>query len=150
VSRESREPGCRVFEHRLPVRPSDIDGAGHLNHVAMLGFFEFARVRAHREVREASPEMPDMNTVVRRATVDYHGQARVFDELLVRSWVRKDGGSSRTWEQELLRPDGGLVARVEVISVLVDPASWRPTRLPGAYRDAFEAWVEDREPAGGG
>ena len=89
--RQPRAPGCEVFEHRLEVRPSDLDAAGHLNHVKMLGFFEFERVRAHREVRGRHPEMPDMATVVRSVTVDYLGQAECFDEMLVRSWVHRDG-----------------------------------------------------------
>jgi YbgC/YbaW family acyl-CoA thioester hydrolase len=131
---------CAVFEHRLEVRPSDLDAAGHLNHVKMLGFFELARVRAHREVRESHPEMPDMATVVRSASVDYLGQAECFDEMLVRSWVHRDGGSSRTWRQELIRPDGSVTCRADVVSVLVRDG--RPLRLPAVYRDSFAAQSE--------
>lgn len=129
------EPGCRCFEHRLEVRPSDLDAAGHLNHVRMLGLFEHARVRAHHEVRQAHPELPDMATVVRRMIVDYLGQAECFETLTVRSWVAEDRGSSRVWTQELLRPEAGVICRVEVISVLV--ADGRPARLPAVYRDLF-------------
>ena len=133
--RAPREPGCRLFEHRLEVRPSDLDAAGHLNHVRMLAFFEHARVRAHHEVREAHPELPDMATVVRRITVDYLGQAECFETLTVHSWVEKDGGSSRTWAQELLRPGAGVICRAEVVSVLVEEG--RPARLPAVYRELF-------------
>ena len=142
--RRPREPGCSVFEHVLAVRPSDVDAAGHLNHVRMLGFFEFARVRAHREVRERRPDLPDMGTVVRRLGVDYLGQAETFEELRVRSWVRRDAVSSRTWEQELLRPDGVVICRAEVVSVLVRDG--RPARLPEVYRQAFAGHVEEAGP----
>lgn len=140
--RQPLEPGCEIFEHRLEVRPSDLDAAGHLNHVRMLAFFEFARVRSHREVRERHPELPDMATVVRSASVDYLGQASCFDELLVRSWIGRDGGSSRTWRQELLRPDGSVICRVEVVSVLVRDG--RPARLPEVYRQSFAEYSEQR------
>jgi len=138
--RRPLEPGCRVFEHRLEVRPSDVDAARHLNHVRMLTFFEFARVRAHHEIRQSHPAMPDMNTVVRRANVDYLGQAACFDEMLVRSWIGKDGGSSRTWRQELIRPDGTVICRAEIISVLVRDG--RPVRLPAVYRESFAEFAE--------
>jgi YbgC/YbaW family acyl-CoA thioester hydrolase len=138
--RRPLEPGCRAFEHVLAVRPADVDAAGHLNHVRMLAFFEFARVRAHREVRERFPELPDMDTVVRHLSVDYLGQAEVFEELRVRSWVRRDGGSSRTWLQELVRPEGRVICRAEVTSVLVRDG--RAARLPALYRASFADHAE--------
>ena len=140
--RQPREPGCRVFTHELPVRPADIDAAGHLNHVAMVAFFEYGRVRAHREVRDRSPELPDMSTAVRRLNLDYLGQAAVFEQLSVRTWVLRDGGSSRTWAQGLVRADGTVIARAEVVSVLVDVSTGRPARLPEVYRHTFAEYVE--------
>ena len=140
--REPRTPTCRVFDHEVVVRPSDVDAARHVNHVSMVAFFEYGRVRAHRDVRLERPDLPDMATVVRHVSVDYLGQAAMFDALRVRSWVLRDGGSSRAWAQELVRPDGALVARAEVTSVLVDVATGRPSRLPAIYRDAFAAYRE--------
>ena len=83
-----------------------------------------------------------MNTVVRHLKVDYHGQASMFDELRVRTWVRRDGRTSRTWTQELLREDLAVIARAEVVSVLVGAETWRPVPLPAIYREAFAAHVE--------
>ena len=143
---EPERPGCRIFSHEIVVRPSDVDAARHLNHVAMIGFFEYGRVRAHRDVRIAHPELPDMGTVVRRLSVEYHGQAAAFDVLTVRSWVRRDGRSSRTWAQELVRADGVLVARAEVISVLLDRATGRPAPLSDIYREVFAAHREPSPP----
>jgi acyl-CoA thioesterase FadM len=59
--------------------------------------------------------------------------------------VRRDGVTSRTWAQELVRPDAVVVARAEVTSVLVDPATGRPSRLPEIYREVF---ASHREPEG--
>ena len=137
LPRAPEQPGCQVLSHEVVVRPGDIDSARHLNHVAIVSFFEYGRVRAHRDVRLGRPDLPDMNTVVRRLEVDYLGQASLFDALTVRSWIRRDGETSRTWAQELVRPDGGLVARAAVTSVLLDRATGRPARLPDVYRDAF-------------
>ncbi|MEM7247181.1 MAG: thioesterase family protein [Acidobacteriota bacterium] len=137
-------PACRVLEKEVELRPGDIDSAGHLNHVAMVGLFEHARVGAHHQRRQ-EVELPDCATVVRRLTVDYHGQARVFELMTVRSWILRDGGSSRTWQQELVGDDGRLVARAEVVSVWVDVESGRPRRLPEFYREAF---AEYRQPEG--
>ena len=135
--RRPEAPGCDVFAHELVVRPTDVDSAGHVNHVSMVALFEYGRMRAHHDVRMARPELPDMKTVVRRVAVDYLAQARVFDVLTVRSWIRRDGTTSRTWAQELVRPDGTVVARAEVTSVLLDRASGRPVALPALYRDLF-------------
>jgi YbgC/YbaW family acyl-CoA thioester hydrolase len=137
------QPACRVFTHEIVVRPSDVDAARHLNHVAMIAFFEYGRVRAHRDVRLLRPELPDMATVVRRLSVDYHGQAAAFDALSVRSWIRRDGRTSRTWVQELVRADGALIARAEVTSVLLDRATGRPAELPPLYRELFADYREE-------
>ncbi len=136
------EPSCSVFEKVVELRPSDIDSAGHLNHVAMVGLLEHARVGAHHQ-RRLDAELPDCSTVVRRLTVDYHGQARVFERMTVRSWIVRDGGSSRTWQQELVGEKGGLIARAEVISVWLDPETGRPRRLPDFYREQFAAYCAD-------
>jgi acyl-CoA thioester hydrolase len=138
------QPPCRVFTHEVEVRPTDVDSARHLNHVSMVGYFEHGRMRAHHDVRRAHPDLPDMNTVVRRVAVDYLGQAQMFEPLVVRSWVRRDGETSRTWAQELVREDGEVVARAEVVSVLLDRATGRPTPLPAIYREVFAPY---REPA---
>jgi acyl-CoA thioester hydrolase len=143
--RTPEQPGCRVFAHEIVVRPSDVDSARHLNHVAMVAFFEHGRVRAHHDVRLERPDLPDMGTVVRHLSVEYFAQAAMFDALSVRSWIRRDGGSSRTWAQELVRPDDVLVARAAVTSVLVDDATGRPTRLPSVYRDVFAAYREEQD-----
>ena len=124
------------------MRAGDIDAAHHLNHVSMLVFLEHGRVGAHAQVREQHPELPNMATAVRRLTVDYLGQTEAFARLTVRSWVRRDGGSSRTWEQELVREDGVVICRAEVVSVLVDLNSGRPTRLPEVYRHSFADFTE--------
>jgi acyl-CoA thioester hydrolase len=140
--RAAEQPACRVFEHEVVVRPGDVDSARHLNHVAIVGFLEHGRVGAHHDARLARPDLPDMNTVVRHLSVDYLAQAAMFEALRVRTWVRRDGGSSRTWAQEIVRPDAVVVARAEVTSVLVDPSTGRPAPLPAIYRDVFAAYRE--------
>jgi acyl-CoA thioesterase FadM len=139
----AEQPACRVFQHVLEVRPSDRDAAGHLNHVATVAFFEHGRVRAHHDVRQAHPELPDMTTAVRSLRVEYHAQAPPFARLTILSWVRRDGRTSRTWAQVLVREDGVVVATAEVTSVLVDPASGRAARLPAVYRDLFASHRQD-------
>jgi len=138
----AEQPGCRVFEHEVVVRPGDVDSARHLNHVAMIGFFEYGRVRAHHDARLERRDLPDMSTVVRHLSVEYLAQAAMFQALRVRTWVRRDGRTSRTWAQEIVRPDAVVVARAECTSVLVDPATGRPASLPDIYREIFAAYRE--------
>lgn len=140
--RSAERPACRVFEHDVVIRPSDVDSARHLNHVAIVAFLEYGRVRAHHDARLERPDLPDMGTVVRHLSVEYLAQAAMFETLRVRTWVRRDGVTSRTWAQELVRPDSVVVARAQVTSVLVDPATGRPARLPAIYRDVFAAHRE--------
>jgi YbgC/YbaW family acyl-CoA thioester hydrolase len=142
ASREPERPGCSVFDHEVVVRPADVDSAGHLNHVAMIAFFEFGRVRAHHDVRRAHPDLPDMSTVVRHLSVDYLGQASMFDTLSLRTWIRRDGTTSRTWAQELVATAGSVIARATCTSVLVDPSTSRAAALPQVYRDLFAPYRE--------
>ena len=59
----------------------------------------------------------------------------------VRTWILRDGRSSRTWQHELVREDGQVIARAEVVSVLVRDE--RPASLPEVYRRLFARFDED-------
>lgn len=102
-------------------------------------------VIAYRRHLGIPPLGPDGHLfVVRRLEVDYRAPARFDDEVEAFVRVAKLGRSSHAYEVRLERiggaPPGHLADAVVTIVGVGGYAAPRPTRMPGAMRDAIAAW----------
>lgn len=73
-----------AWEHAVHIRPSDQDLQQHVNHARYLDFVEDTRWFAARAGGYGSGAW---DGPVRRITVAYEREARVFDPLMVHTWV---------------------------------------------------------------
>ncbi len=129
----------RVFETRFRVRSYELDSFGHVNHSVPLNYFEEARWRALEEGGFPASELEARGEAVYvvRVEVDYRGEARLGERLLVRTRVEEFGRSSMRIRQDLLREDGeDPVAEARVVAIWIGPDA-RPTRLPASVREAL-------------
>jgi acyl-CoA thioester hydrolase len=127
-----------VSDHRVAVRWQDIDGLGHVNHVAFLTYFEEGRDAWLRE-----HGIPRDGYVVGRATVHYRREIEPdVESVVVRCAVRELGRSSLTTSEQLLGPDGDVVADAEFAIVLWDPAARRSRPLTDDERRSLQANLE--------
>jgi acyl-CoA thioester hydrolase len=127
-----------VSDHRVAVRWQDIDGLGHVNHVAFLTYFEEGRdawLRGHGVPRDGY--------VVGRATVHYRHEIEPDVEfVIVRCAVRELGRSSLTTGEQLLGPGGDVLAEAEFAIVLWDAAARRSRPLTEDERKSLQANME--------
>lgn len=75
--------------------------------------------------------------VVHRLEIDYRLPARLYDALDVTVKPVERGGARLVVAQEVHRA-GDLLASARVSLACVDPATWRPARIPAAVLSKME------------
>ena len=128
-------------EFRWPIRVywEDTDAGGIVFYANYLKFFERARTEwlrslgvHQRELRETQVGM----FVVSGATIDYHGPARLDDEIEVTARVETLGRASLVLAQQAWRIEAG--ARVRLLCEgrirvgWVDALELKPARIPAS------------------
>jgi YbgC/YbaW family acyl-CoA thioester hydrolase len=132
------------FRHLEPlrVRWAEIDAqnivfnAHYLTYVdvAMSGYW-----RALAFPYAASMQSLGGDLYVRKATLDYHGSARMDDRLMVGIRCSRIGNSSMLFHAEVLRGAERLVA-VELVYVFADPATQTSRPVPERLRAVVEGF----------
>lgn len=148
------------------MRFSDLDAYGHVNNVAMLRFFEDARVQAFwagdpEEEGHLDPG-PFADTAVLRSrpgegtlTVLAHQEIEYLAQIpFLRSpldlqlWVSHIGGASIDMSYEIHSPvtarEHVLYARAATTLVLVDAGTGRPRRITDEERSAWEPYLGEQ------
>jgi acyl-CoA thioester hydrolase len=88
-----------MFSEKLMPRFSDTDALGHINNTLLPVWFEGARDPVFRFF------MPDLNTnnwqlILAKIDVEFHAQLYYAEEIEVRTYIGRIGGSSFTVYQE--------------------------------------------------
>ena len=133
-------------EHRLSVRSYECDVNGHVNNATYLNYLEVARTAflcetgiGYRELRERG-----FGLVVVRVCIEFRGEARMEDELVVVTEPVAKRFTGGTFRQTVYRDEAGrrtLLAEAEVAWACVNAAK-RPVRLP-PFLDRPELVPED-------
>ena len=129
-------------EHHLTVQSWQCDANGHVNNAVYLNFLESARVdlfraggASYRRMREEG-----FSFVVARICIDYRGEARMEDALVVVTEPVRRRAVGAVFSQKVYREDPSertLIAEAEVTWACLN-ASGRPTRLPEALEPIFQ------------
>jgi acyl-CoA thioester hydrolase len=127
-----------MSDHRVAVRWQDIDGLGHVNHVAFLTYLEEGRDAWLGEHGIARDEY-----VVGRASVVYRREiGPEVRSVLVRCVAAEVGNSSLTTRELLMAEDGELLAEAEFAVVLWDPVARRSRPLTEDERRSLQENLE--------
>jgi len=119
-----------MSEHRVAVRWGDIDGNGHVSHVAFLTYLEEGRdacLAAHGIARD--------EYLVGRCTMSWLREITPsVSSVVVRCAVVSVGRTSLTTREALLGEDGTVFAEAEFGVVVWDKATRRPRPVTDAER----------------
>jgi acyl-CoA thioester hydrolase len=129
-----------MFEQRIVVAESDIDGLGHANNIAFVRWIQDIALAHSASVGFDFAGYVKLASffVVRRHEVDYLRPVLRGEPLLVRTWIDSAAAAKCERVTEIVREsDGALVARARTTWGFVEAASGRPTRIPEAIRVAF-------------
>jgi acyl-CoA thioester hydrolase len=124
-----------VFERQVPVRWSDTDALGHINHAVFLTYLEEGRDAFYTQVIGADPFY-----VVVRLEVDL--RAEVFHPdgyVTVRIGVERLGTTSLTTNETVLTSAGEVAAEARVVTVRWDEATRRAIPFTSAERERLRS-----------
>ena len=79
-----------MFEYQFNVRGYELDSNGHANHAVYLNYFEQARWELLRETNLMQfLDDHEISPVVIEVNIRYSREVNIFDEMVIRSNVRK-------------------------------------------------------------
>lgn len=126
----------------MPIRVyyEDTDAGGVTYHATYLRWAERARTESLRDMGLPHADMQRLHgcfMVVRRVTVEYARPARLDDEVMVVTRIRR-ASASLLLSQEVWRGEERL-ACLDVTLACVDAATLAPRRLPEPWLGALRA-----------
>lgn len=127
------------FEHRVPVRFSDIDAGGHAHHSQVLVYMEEARSRYWEEVA-GRRGVAEIDFILAEARVRY--RSRVLYPDLLRVLVRVGSIGRRHFEMlyEVWSDRGEILAEGTTTMVMFDYARERSKEVSDELRGRIEAF----------
>ena len=121
-------------EHRLTVQTWQCDANGHVNNAVYLNYLESARVAFLRAAGTSYRQMRErgVSLVVVRICIDFRGEARMEDSLVVVTEPVRRRLVGGTFRQAVYREDADkrtLIAEAEVSWACID-SNKRPAKIP--------------------
>ena len=128
--------------HRLRVRWAEVDLQRIVFNPHYLMYIDTAFTEYWRALAipyEAIPQTMGGDLFVKKATVEYHGSARLEDLLDIGLKCQRIGNSSMVFQGAIFRGDELLVT-VEMVYVFADPATQTSRPVPPLLRDLFTTY----------
>jgi len=130
------------FFHRLRVRWAEVDMQQIVFNAHYLMYFDTAVTDYWRDM--ALPYQEAMRQLggdlyVKKATVEFHGSARMDDRIDVAMKCGRVGNSSMTFAGAIFRGDELLIT-CELVYVFADPATQKSKPVPPVLRDVLAAY----------
>ena len=133
-----RDPAAYPWSLEMPTRFADMDVNFHLNNVAIARFFEETRIRFSRELITADAAVERPRYLVAHVAIDYLGEGRYPQPVLMTLGVGVMGRSSFRNQMAMFQ-DGACLALSD--TVLVHRGDAGPAPLPDALRSRLEAFA---------
>ena len=124
--------GNATFQFPIRVYYEDTDTGGVVYYANYLKFFERARTEWLRTLGFGQAQMADLDGrifVVRKASTEYRLPARLDDELMVHSQIRRVGRASLDFHQWCMRGEQ-LIAVGDIQVGCVQREGLRPAAMP--------------------
>jgi acyl-CoA thioester hydrolase len=139
------EKGVFHFTFTIPVRYSDLDAQGHLNHARYFSFMEEARFQYMLALGLWRPtqSFDDVGQIVAEAACAYKAPVFVNQSVTVAVRTASIGNKSMTLEYEM-RVGETVVGTGRTVQVAYDYAAHRSRPVPAEWREKIRAF-EGRE-----
>lgn len=131
-----------AFQFRWPIRIyyEDTDSGGVVYHANYLKFFERSRAEYLRHIGVGLQDMADQQQaifVLKSAQIEYHFPAKLDDELVITTEIKKLGRASAVFLQKAWRGNKCIVDGLFKIGC-VDVNSVRPCAMPPVIHRAMQ------------
>ncbi|MDB5085709.1 MAG: thioesterase [Bacilli bacterium] len=126
-----------MFQCKFPVRFSETDALGHVNHASYYVYMEEAR-RPLYELVNPGLGTKTWNLIIARTSCDYLRQVAYGEELRVDTYVQSIGNKSLTIRHELYSETSGYqVAVGEAVAVYFNFQEQKSELIPDDLRAAL-------------
>ena len=125
------------FSITLPVRTTDVNGADHLAAYALVGMLDEAFARFIRQLNLTKPGFgaDSLGSINADLQVNYQGEGKLHDELLIELGLRDLGGKSFRVHYRVTCGDKAI-ALAEIGVVCFDYRDKKPALLPDIFLEA--------------
>ena len=126
------DPDFFYHWHKLTVRFSDVDALQHVNNAVFNTYYEESRLQFLGEYFEMNKEYHEGRSFVMvRSEIEYIGQVKFPDTLLIGTGIKKVGNSSLDAFQAIYHLESKkLLSVAETTGVWFEVNKQRPVRLP--------------------
>lgn len=126
------DPDFFYHWHKLTVRFSDVDALQHVNNAIFNTYYEESRLRFLGEYFEMNKEFHEGRSFVMvRSEIEYLGQIKFPDTILIGTGISKVGNSSLDALQAIYHSETKKLLSVgKTTGVWFDIKKQRPVRLP--------------------
>ena len=128
------------FRYRQRVRFGETDMQNIVYYANYLLYAEVGRVAYLRELGLLYSDIvaKGLDFTIGEANVRYRAPLRFDEEFDIKMRVGEIRHSSWAFEYAVDRADGLRCADMTTVQVMIDPSSFRPTRIPAALRATLE------------
>lgn len=133
------------YEHRIVVRPGDIDENLHANNVCYVRWMQDAATAHSKANGWTSERYIKLGSiwVARRHTIDYLAPAIEGDQITVKTWIASWKRASSVRRYHFIRESDSLVlAKAETNWAFINIASGRPTKIAEDVANSFIVYNE--------
>ena len=132
--------GVPFAETPIHVRSSELDAFGHVNHAVFLNYLEHGRFEALDQGGFSWSVLDERGwrIYVVRIEVDYLGEAKRGDSLIVRTWADSFRRTSMVLSQEIENTSnpGIAITRAQVTAAWIG-VNRKPMRVPAEVRQGL-------------
>jgi len=125
-----------LFDFKIRVYYEDTDAGGIVYYANYLKFFERARtefLRANGVHHQVMQQDHHCLWVVKACSTEYHASARLDDELNLKLQIKRLGGASIQFEQQVWC-NQVLIASTDIVIVCVSTETMRSKAIPQVIR----------------
>jgi len=128
------------FSTTLEVRWRDVDALGHVNNAVYFNYLEQARLHYMRELGFLPPNSTAVGVIIAEASCRFESPLKLGEQVTIRARVSGFRRSSFIFEYRIEGEDGRLAATAQTVQVCYDYEEQRPSPIPDAWREAFDAY----------
>lgn len=138
-----------MYISELSIKPKyfEFDMMGIIYHAHYLGWFEAGRTRLIEDLGLNYVHMEQAGYIspVQEMRVEYRKGIRYGDEVLLRTWIKENGGVKTVYSYEVLNGQGELCVQGTSVHYVVRREDFKPVQFKKTFPDWFAKFEEASE-----
>ncbi|RCX17289.1 acyl-CoA thioester hydrolase [Fontibacillus phaseoli] len=134
------------YVSELEIKPKyfEFDMMGIIYHAHYLGWFEAGRTKLIEDLgfNYIHMEQEGYISPVQEMRIEYKKGVRYGDDVLLKTWIRKNGGVKTEYGYEVLNGDGELCVEGSSTHYVVRREDFKPVQFKKVFPDWYEAFEQ--------